>query len=87
MEESKAQTESKNPNIDNLVNNYIDDIFSNASDKLQKGNTKEQETHSNYIYNRNDNIHGRYIYTHYYYCGSGSHQGLTLRIAKHEWLW
>ena len=58
MEENKAQTESKYPNIDNLVNNYIDDIFSNASDKLQKGNTQEQENTEleNYTKNLVDDI-------------------------------
>ena len=58
MEETKDQTESKNSNIDNLVNNYIDDIFINASSKLQKDNSKEQENTEleNYTKNLVDDI-------------------------------
>ena len=56
MEENKIKTESNNTNIDNLVNNYIDDIFNNASGKLQQENSQKNIDLENYTKNLVDDI-------------------------------
>ena len=56
MEESKNKTEPTNTNIDNLVNNYIDDIFNNASGKLQQEDSQKNIDLENYTKNFVDDI-------------------------------
>ena len=55
MEENESKPEEK-IEIDNLVSNYIDDIFNNASDKLQNENSPEDKNLENITKNLVDDI-------------------------------